>query len=746
VTNTVSPAGNDNAGRANWSLRLFGGFELRWLPGAERVALPGKRERLLLAYLALSPDCRRSRSRLATLLGGDTSDQRASDNLRTWLWRLRKAFGDAGHRVVASDGEDIVLDAAVFDVDVLAFCHLATQSNPAELEAAGNLYAGEFLSGLGIDGEELECWRRTESMRLRDQAIDVLFRLMAELSAREETERAIETGLRILGLEPLHEVAARRVMQLYGKCGRRGAAVQLYHQLSDTLRMQVGVEPEAETNQVFADIACGRVTPCHSSAEHTRAIAIAVLPFINLSGDAVQDYFSEGITEELVTALARIPGLRVVARRSASQFKGEIRNMRLVGQALGASHLIEGAVRKSGGSLRITAGLINANDATHIWASSYDRDLTDLLAIQEDIARAIAGSLSVPLGLVQGDRIVSNWASDPVTYQAYLRGRALIRGRIIDTAIETLEGAVARAPAHAPTWALLSQAYRSALDYTPIARTASVKDARQFVLSSLGKAEMAARKAIVLDPRHAGGYAALGYIQATRGKWLEADALFHKALTLDPNDPEALYRYSQTLAFVGRVHEALRNLERLRTIEPFVPVYNSLTAQTLQLAGQYSASAQLLESVHPDRPLLYFRNLYLARAYAASGRFAEAADALLSIRSAPQVSPASVQAAARLIRKASAPRSPLRAPVLQADLNFVYAYVGAENRLFDEAERELEIGDLTITNIWLPTWAPLRKTDRFKKYVRKAGMVDYWRARGWPDLCRPTGADDFVCD
>jgi predicted Zn-dependent protease len=147
--------------------------------------------------------------------------------------------------------------------------------------------------------------------------------------------------------------------------------------------------------------------------------------------------------------------------------------------------------------------------------------------------------------------------------------------------------------------------------------------------------------------------------------------LFRKALTLDPNDPEALYRYTQTLAFVGRVSEALRNLERLGTIEPFVPVYNSLTAQTLQLAGQYGASTRLLESVHPDTPLLYFRNLYLARAYAASGRFSEAADALLSIRNAPQVGAAPIQAAAHLINKASASRSPLRAPVLQADLNFV---------------------------------------------------------------------------
>src|SRR5258705_5512763 len=244
-------------GPARLSFSIFGGFELNALPDGEKVALPGKRERVLLAYLALSPKGSQQCSKLATLLWGDASDETALDNLRTCVWGLRKALGDTEHRVIASEGEDIVLDAAAFDVDALAFRRLAAQSGRSELEAAANLCSGEFLDGLDIDSEEFESWRRAEATRYRDQTVDVLARLMTQLGECGESERAIETGVRILKLEPLHEAAIRRLMRLYGESGRRGAAVQLYRTLADALRTELNAHPEAETRAVFAEIARG---------------------------------------------------------------------------------------------------------------------------------------------------------------------------------------------------------------------------------------------------------------------------------------------------------------------------------------------------------------------------------------------------------------------------------------------------------------------------------------------------------
>jgi DNA-binding SARP family transcriptional activator len=140
--------------------------------------------------------------------------------------------------------EDIALEAAAFDVDVLAARHLAAQPGRTELEAAANLCSGEFLEGLDIGGEEFESWRRTEASRYRDQTIDVLTRLMTQLDPVGESERAIEIGLRILRLEPLHEPAVRRLMRLYGESGRRGPAVQIYRALADALKTELDAQPE----------------------------------------------------------------------------------------------------------------------------------------------------------------------------------------------------------------------------------------------------------------------------------------------------------------------------------------------------------------------------------------------------------------------------------------------------------------------------------------------------------------------
>jgi len=244
-----------NGEPAQWSLRLFGGFELNVLPAGDRAASLGRRERALLAYLALSPKGRQPRRKLATLIWGEGTDRALQDNLRTCLWRLRKALGDTGHRILASDQEDIVLDTAVFEVDALVFERFAAHSGRTELEIAANRYAGAFLEGLELDSEEFESWRRAEAARYLDKAVDVLSRLMKLLAECGETERAIEAGAKILRLDPLHEATARQMMQLYAQSGRRGTAIQLYRALTKALRRDVNAQPESETRLGFSLIA-----------------------------------------------------------------------------------------------------------------------------------------------------------------------------------------------------------------------------------------------------------------------------------------------------------------------------------------------------------------------------------------------------------------------------------------------------------------------------------------------------------
>jgi TolB-like protein/class 3 adenylate cyclase len=157
------------------------------------------------------------------------------------------------------------------------------------------------------------------------------------------------------------------------------------------------------------------------------AVSIAVLPFVNLSSDKEQEFFSDGMTEEIITALAKIADLRVVARESALQYKGEKNDLRTIGRALGATHLITGSVRKMGGRVRITAQLVKADGGVNIWADSYDREIMDVFTVQEDIARAITTSLRGPLGLKARENLVNNRSINPESYQQYLRAKALVR-------------------------------------------------------------------------------------------------------------------------------------------------------------------------------------------------------------------------------------------------------------------------------------------------------------------------------
>jgi DNA-binding SARP family transcriptional activator len=251
----MDAASNSNeAGAVRWSLRLFGGFALATFPGGEQIAVPGRRERVLLAYLALSPHCRVSRRKLAALLWGDAADETALDNLRVCIWSLRKTLGDGQHRSLASDGKDVVLDARAFAVDVLAFRRLIAQSGTAALEEAALLYTGPFLDGVEVESEEFQSWRREEAMRCKDLALDAGSRLMPLLAESGNPERAIAEGMRLLGLEPLHEANVRQLMRLYNWIGRRATAVELYRNLEEGLRKEFGAEPEPATRAVFAEI------------------------------------------------------------------------------------------------------------------------------------------------------------------------------------------------------------------------------------------------------------------------------------------------------------------------------------------------------------------------------------------------------------------------------------------------------------------------------------------------------------
>jgi tetratricopeptide (TPR) repeat protein len=278
-----------------------------------------------------------------------------------------------------------------------------------------------------------------------------------------------------------------------------------------------------------------------------------------------------------------------------------------------------------------------------------------------------------------------------------------------------LEQVVARDPKFAPAWAVLAQAYSLIPAFSPALFTGSAEEFRRCVAEALAKAEHAAQRAIGLDPTNADGYTGLATVQTFRRRFIQAEDLFKQALSLDPSNPEALQIYSTVLA--------------------------AFTAQVLWLNGQDDDAIAMLKALPPNTA---FGASSLAEIHAAAGRYGEAADALLTAPSG-FYGPGIVETAARLLRTAPAhAASPHSLPRL-GQLSFVYLYVGAPERAFEPAE-DGDPDAPTAMLLWHSSAAALRKTERFKALVRKAGLVDYWRARGWPDMCRPMGADDFVCD
>ncbi len=481
-------------------------------------------------------------------------------------------------------------------------------------------------------------------------------------------------------------------------------------------------------------------------------ITIAVLPFANLSGDPGQKFFSDGMTEEIDGALANVTGLRVIARSSAFQFENQNRDARAVARLIGASHIIEGSIRKDGARVRISVQLVRGSDGVNLWSQSYDRSMTDIFALQEAIASSIAEALRVPLGLQGRGRLVADRTSDIGSYEQYLRARALYRGRNIQEAIAVLEPAVARDPNYAPARSLLAMTYGLVPVYLMDEyRFASIEAGRKAIHAAVDKSIAEAHRALELNPQQAEAYVALALAEADYLNWAGAEDNFRHALRVNPDEADAMHLYGLMLADTGRAKDALASRQKLHELEPFVPIYNIMTAAFLQLNGRNEESIAILDSTPDTGPTTYFRNIYLARAYAGSGKYAQAADALLAMSpSVKRVSRQSVEAAAGLLRDLAAGKKlPVKLPLLEGELGFVYAYSNEPGRVLDAAERDVSLGfgDLApLDSPWLPAYAAVRRTDRFIAFVRNARLPDYWRKRGWADRCHPRGSEIFVCN
>ena len=354
--------------------------------------------------------------------------------------------------------------------------------------------------------------------------------------------------------------------------------------------------------------------------------SIAVLPFADMSPEGDQEYFSDGITEEILNTLVKIRDLRVSARTSAFAFKGRDLTAEQLGDTLHVRYLVEGSVRKSQDQLRITAQLIDTRVGSHIWSDQYDRTLDNVFAIQTEIAKAIAAQLRVPLGLEADDALVTP-TSDLNAYDLYLAGRASMRARgehLLD-AIRSFEAAIARDSNWAPVWAALAEVKEIRIWY---AETFDPGEwTRENIVTSLQEAEAAARRALELDSRNASAYVALASVQRDRGQWAESEATYHRAIMLDPDNAEAHMQYTELLILTGRIGEAVLAADRAATLDP-VPIRFEILGSALELDDRLPEALEayrLGTERDPDVGLIFLW-IIAAEAHLIEGRTEEAID------------------------------------------------------------------------------------------------------------------------
>ena len=454
---------------------------------------------------------------------------------------------------------------------------------------------------------------------------------------------------------------------------------------------------------------------------------IAVLPLANASGDANEDYFAGGLTDEIAVALTRVPGLGVVARSSVFLLKDQNAGATAIGKTINADYLVNGSARKAENNrVRIEVSLIRAADNSQAWHEEYYTEYANIFDIEADIAQKIAAALKIPTGLKPGESLVRNRTKTIEAYDDFLRAKALARGRgakpLADAAV-VLEQVVTREPDYAPAAALLAYDYSLTPLFAPSLRSSEPEVERQIVARTIPRADSLAKRAVALDPKGAEGFVGLGYANLVQRKMLAAEDAFKQALALDPNQADGLHGYSQFLAAMGRVKESIAMREHLQAIEQSIINYTADTAEIIWLDGATDKAIAMLEPFRPGR------TLELAIIQAASGRYRESA-ALIREMPAANYPNGMAEAAAKILETAPAKAaSPANLPKL-GNLGFAFMHVGAPERTLEFYEAEIAgnyYQPISTTWFWHPSYAAVRKTERFKTLARDLGLVEYWR-------------------
>jgi TolB-like protein/DNA-binding SARP family transcriptional activator len=640
-------------------------------------ALSGQRKGLaLLALLAASAERGMSREVLLAYLWADSDEERARTSLKQLVHSLRSQLSAPD---LLMPSAELRLNAEIISSDVADF-RAAVHGDDNERAAA--LYDGPFLDGFYLRSSgEFEQWSSSERAELERLATRSFMSLAEQAAARGDGQAAVDWWRRVVRIEPLSGRGAVGLMLALDAVGERAAALNHARIYELLVRDQIGGTPDAAVTDLVTRWQDGkapapsmskRSTPNEETAaagapgtvetfprERHRApskrlslalaatvillavtaqqvwtrngkaagggatcTSIVVLPFANTSGDVGNEPFSDGLTDELIGTLGKVPTLKVVGRTTSFAFKDKGLGVHAVADSLGVCAVLEGSVRREGRRIKATAQLVSTSDATINWTETFDREVVDAIGLQEEIARAIVTALRLKLASATDSVVFKRQTTDPVAYDLYQRGRYIWWQRTNREgnlqAASYFEKAVARDPRYARAYAGLADAH---------ARLAVFGYERAD--EEFAKAKEAAQHALALDSTLADAHTSLGHILLVQDfDWPASEREFRTALALDPGYTFGRIAFALSLASQHRFDEAIAQLDTAHARDPLAAVVPQLLGRFYVTQRKPDLAIRVLKQALELNPLLDLSYQQLGRAYVQKGMYSEAIDAL----------------------------------------------------------------------------------------------------------------------
>ena len=663
-------------------LRLLGSLDLERLDGAPVLSVVAQPKRIaLLAYLAAGRGRQHSREELIGVFWPESGRDEARNALRQTLHRLRRSLAEG---VIISQGDrEVEIDCDLLECDVVDFEKSVASG---DLERALELYRGDLTEDLHVGGcPEFDHWRDQRAATLRNSAVEAAATLSARMEREGDLPAAVEFVRRAVELAPFDESHVQALMRLSASDGDRAGAVVAYKAFEARLRSELELEPSAETSSLLREI---RDTPdapsvsvdvsggpyadapstdrsqlaatASSSAIASRrwgiglvAVAVllsvatvvvvmgrgggaaatgtepprlVVLPFENLSGPE-DDYFADGMTEEITSKLTGFSGIRVIARQTAIQYKGSPLSAREIASELNVDYVIEGTVRTDrapdgSGQVRITPQLIRGSDETHLWAEAFTVALVagEIFDVQAEIATRIAEGMAVVLPASERAYVALGATDSQEAYDYYLRGMTYYERRMrrledYTMAAELFERAVATDPDFVEAHAMRLRTYSFLAGGNGFGRA----DAEP-------KAEAAAELLNGLAPDHPATHMALGdYQHGVAGRLDLAEQHLQLARRARPHDVAILRQLARTLFALDRQDESNAVLEEIIAVDPVAGL--GRLARNLLEMGRYAEAEEIFDraiSLQPDNPAHYFWKVMLYLSWDGSTERADA--------------------------------------------------------------------------------------------------------------------------